>query len=163
MFDLVFMFFRNPMTLLVMVLAVAALVGTFIIRPEVARKIALDGRTWVILAVIGGVAGFHHLTQENKRLEAKIQTAEHVEDAKADAVRTIREHHARKVIRQTETERLNEIIDNAPPEQAHDVVLDEIARLQGDPVVAPDPGAGVPPVLEPGGLPDTAPDGVVVP
>lgn len=104
-------------------------------------KIVLDLRTWLVVGFVVLVLAVSSLQKKNEVLNDKLDNAEQVEISKTDASKTLTKRLKAKDVRAAESQRLEEAITNAEPEEAVDDLLDEIAALQsGRPAVDRQPG-----------------------
>jgi len=160
MFDLVWMFIKNPMTLFVIFAAVVVLAGIFFAAgPKAVLKLLVEPRLWLIGLLAAGMLGYQHLAKENADLKAKVEQQASIDRAHDDALKAIRSRQSRQKERQRQSDRLTGVIDDAEPGTAYDAVLDEIDAIQKGGTAAPD---GVAKLPAPDGMP-VQPDGVVRP
>lgn len=136
-------------------LAVAAVAIWFIpgLGPAKLLKIAVDIRTWFVIALVLALLAFVHAEQRTDKLEKQIASATQQKVADTGAQQTVQLRTTQQTKRQAQATRLQASIQRAPPGQAQDAVLDAIAAEQGQHVEAApvDPPAPVapPPVSPP--------------
>lgn len=151
----------NPTVAIVVVLAVlAALIYGYLRGAPALMKILMDLRTWCVAAILILGLAVSDLKKENTDLHKRIDTAEQSMKAKDDTRKTLEKRQRQRDQRAAEDTRLDEVIDNAPPGQAVDNVLDEIDRLQKGQPPAPAAADPVDPVA---GERVRTPDGAIVP
>lgn len=137
MTSILFHLFFNPWALgAVAVIALIAVAIWFIpgLGPAKLLKIALDLRTWAVLAGILAVLGFAHQEKRYNEMKDQIAGMAQQHTADVDAVKTTEFRAEQKEKRTGEGRRIQSAIDRAKPGSAYDDVMDAIANVRGDPV-----------------------------
>lgn len=115
----------------VLALAVIAAGIYFTAGPAALLKIATDIRTWFAIAAVLAVLAFAHQEQANADLKQQIATAAQQTTATTDGAKTTQLRVDQQTKRASQSQRIHQVIAQAPPEQAEDAVLDQIARERG--------------------------------
>lgn len=131
----------NPWSLgAVAVIAVVGVALYFILGPVKLLKIALDLRTWAVVAGILAIVAYSHLEKQNADLTSKVENAAHQTIATNDAAATTEFRAHKQVKRAEQSGRIHQAITAPRPQaergDAEDAVMDQIARERGQPVPA---------------------------
>lgn len=164
MFGFLFTLLLHPYTLIGLGVLIAIGVGLYFLMGPV-KFIALicDIRLWGAVAGVLVLLAYCNVEKQNADLKSQVASAaaqfkQNQTTAVADAKKTTDQRAAQQAHRKTQTARLQEKIDSAPPGQAQDDVLDAIAAEDASPAAVP--GGSQP---QPGSLRKQHPDGTVEP
>ena len=125
---LIWSLITQPWTLIALVAVVAAAVayGYFAGWPKLA-KIALDFRTWVVVAAAVFLIGSANLNQKVEHLQEQVKVEQVEADAFVDANDVLVGRMDNIRTRAAERQRITEAQHQAPPGEEVDAVLDAIA------------------------------------
>lgn len=124
------------------VVALIAVALYFVIGPVKLLKLALDLRTWAVVAGILAVIAYAHLEKQNADLTAKVNNAAQQTTATNDGASTTELRAHQQVQRAAQSGRIHQAVVAPRPKSdrgdAEDAVMDQIARERGQKVpVAP--------------------------
>ncbi|SRR6266567_1409664 len=133
MFGFLSLFFNIPMLIAVLALAAVAAGIYFTLGPVKLIQIALNWKTWLVVAAIfGGIALWHSSTKIAEQ-QTQIDTAAVIIDSGKDSQAVITTHVQKKEKRQVQQNTEQAVIDQAPVGEELDALMDEIAREQAVP------------------------------
>lgn len=133
MFGFLSLFFNIPMLIAILALAAVAAGIYFTLGPVKLIQIALNWKTWLVVAGIFGGIALWHSAHTIKDQQTQIDTAAVIIDSGKDSQAVITTHVQKKEKRQVQQNTEQAVIDQAPVGEELDALMDEIAREQAVP------------------------------
>ena len=138
---LILSFFSWPMLIFFAVVIVAAVVIAIApppFGPARLLSIAMDSRTWIILAAIGFGISYYHNAQVVQQQQTQIATDQVQSKASDDSAAVVTDNVGKKQKRVVQQQDEQDAINKASDGDKTDALLDVIAKENGQPtVVAP--------------------------